>query len=632
MEIDKRALFSFWVPLLLLAVAYFLRIYHLDAQSIWGDEAMSIVISALPLDQTLTAEANPPAYFWVLKLTRSFWGSSEFGLRYLSVLCGVLTVAMIGATGKQCLAASANQRGGMQLRNWSLLVASFSPFLVYYAQEARMYAVVQIGVTGSLWLFLIILQRQWRRVSAEIVVWIGYAACSLLAVFSHYYSFTVLLGQALVACFVLGLARRWRSLSHWLLVWTGMALLFIPYFLIHRRAWGGQISLRSEEWAFRPMLTIAQRTITAFSVGTTFSAETTFYALAIFGLAILGTITLLRTARLAGATLLTIVLCGLLYAWAITPLLPFFWERYLLPILPAYLLLIAAGLAYLARRQKFLAVPITLIFLAINLYSINGYFRDSNYIKGGYREAMAEIATRAQPGDLILLNGPLQAALFSYYQPSHVDSQLIARDQLLDPLSAETYLADSTAGYTRIWLVESGNPQEYDPNGVARQSLSKFGRFALHRDYVGVGLDLFVMGSSQEATTPTAYDFGGEIMLTGFTVESAEINTTDPILLTLFWQAQHQLSNSYTVFTHLINAQGELIAQTDRQPAGGSRPTTSWQPGQTISDSYAILLPSNTPPGTYTLQVGLYLWPELTRLSLPDGSDKVTLTQITIER
>jgi hypothetical protein len=106
------------------------------------------------------------------------------------------------------------------------------------------------------------------------------------------------------------------------------------------------------------------------------------------------------------------------------------------------------------------------------------------------------------------------------------------------------------------------------------------------------------------------------------------------VRLTLFWQAKDKVPARYTVFTHLVDSTGKPVAQTDSPPLGGTAPTDSWQVGVTIVDHYAIAIPPGTPPGQYELRVGMYLWPDLTRLPVtlngrPSG-DYVSLGTIRV--
>lgn len=76
--------------------------------------------------------------------------------------------------------------------------------------------------------------------------------------------------------------------------------------------------------------------------------------------------------------------------------------------------------------------------------------------------------------------------------------------------------------------------------------------------------------------------------------------------LTLHWQAQAMMDTSYTVFVHLLDETGRIWAQADSLPVGGDYPTTSWLPGQVVSDAYRLIPQEGAPLGEYHLAVGWY--------------------------
>ncbi len=76
--------------------------------------------------------------------------------------------------------------------------------------------------------------------------------------------------------------------------------------------------------------------------------------------------------------------------------------------------------------------------------------------------------------------------------------------------------------------------------------------------------------------------------------------------LTLYWRADGLIPRSYTVFVHLVGPDGRIYAQQDAVPAGWTRPTTGWFPGEVVRDDYPLTVDSSAPPGTYTLRVGWY--------------------------
>jgi mannosyltransferase len=102
------------------------------------------------------------------------------------------------------------------------------------------------------------------------------------------------------------------------------------------------------------------------------------------------------------------------------------------------------------------------------------------------------------------------------------------------------------------------------------------------------------------------------------------------LTVTVTWQAVQTIDESYTAFIHLIGPDGRLVAQEDRLPANGARPTTSWLPGEVIADRLELALPDELAAGRYTLEVGWYdaNRPGLPRLRLADGADAVRLGEL----
>jgi hypothetical protein len=122
-------------------------------------------------------------------------------------------------------------------------------------------------------------------------------------------------------------------------------------------------------------------------------------------------------------------------------------------------------------------------------------------------------------------------------------------------------------------------------------------------------------------------DLGGQVAFLGYDIETdagCRIQDTREsciVHLVLYWQALSPLEVDYTVFTHLLDAEGRIQGQQDRMPVGGTRPTTTWLPGEIVADSYTIPLAPDAPPGRYWLEVGMYNLATGARLPVlgPDG-------------
>ena len=99
--------------------------------------------------------------------------------------------------------------------------------------------------------------------------------------------------------------------------------------------------------------------------------------------------------------------------------------------------------------------------------------------------------------------------------------------------------------------------------------------------------------------------FSQEIELLGY-----NLNEINPLAfeLTLVWQALTTPNADYTVFIHLLDTNGLCcVWQQDVMPRQNQYPTTRWQTGEVVIDTYQIALPSEIAPGRYPIEVGLYV-------------------------
>jgi hypothetical protein len=95
------------------------------------------------------------------------------------------------------------------------------------------------------------------------------------------------------------------------------------------------------------------------------------------------------------------------------------------------------------------------------------------------------------------------------------------------------------------------------------------------------------------------------IALRGYRVEG-EARPGGRLELTYAWQALSQPRRIYSVFNHLLTADGQHLTQADGWPQGGVVLTNQWRPGEYIEDSHTIEIPADAPAGPYLLAVGLY--------------------------
>ena len=91
------------------------------------------------------------------------------------------------------------------------------------------------------------------------------------------------------------------------------------------------------------------------------------------------------------------------------------------------------------------------------------------------------------------------------------------------------------------------------------------------------------------------------------------------LFVELVWHSSVPLSEDYVTFIHLLDGDGNLIAQQDRPPLGGYKPTSQWVSGEEINDRFVFTLPVGTELDELQFRLGWYTWPSLTRLLLRNG-------------
>ncbi|MEZ4769044.1 MAG: DUF2079 domain-containing protein [Caldilineales bacterium] len=134
---------------------------------------------------------------------------------------------------------------------------------------------------------------------------------------------------------------------------------------------------------------------------------------------------------------------------------------------------------------------------------------------------------------------------------------------------------------------------------------------------------------------PTSDLFSGDgwnVELTG--VQAPErVAPGDNVPILLQWQSYGPSQRDYNVFVHIVDSQGEKVAQADGPPTYFEPQVTSqWPPGQAILSAHSIPLPADLPPGHYSIVVGWYYWETLERLAHMTGEGELQGDAATIGR
>jgi 4-amino-4-deoxy-L-arabinose transferase-like glycosyltransferase len=122
----------------------------------------------------------------------------------------------------------------------------------------------------------------------------------------------------------------------------------------------------------------------------------------------------------------------------------------------------------------------------------------------------------------------------------------------------------------------------------------------------------------------------GQIELAGYRCEGCDNpKRSESLEVTLCWRALATLAQDYTTFLHLVDAQGNIVAQTDQQPLRGVRPTSRWVLDEVLCDTLQMTISTESAGGEYRLKVGWYDAPSGQRLAVGQD-DSVTLPPFTV--
>jgi len=130
---------------------------------------------------------------------------------------------------------------------------------------------------------------------------------------------------------------------------------------------------------------------------------------------------------------------------------------------------------------------------------------------------------------------------------------------------------------------------------------------------------------------PTALRLG-PYELVGYDLETDVLRSGEELAITLYWRKLAPVTRrralprtAYVVFTHLLNAEGRLIAQHDGPPADGQRPITGWIAGEYVTDPHVMSWVDTGYQGQAVIEVGLYDPDSGRRVLTPDGDSRLLL-------
>lgn len=446
----------------LLVIGMVLRLCLLADKSIWLDEAFSVIISQRGLvevlQMVLRTDTHPPLYYLLLKLWLAF-GDGEAAVRLLSTLFSLAAIPTMYRLA-----------GELYENKWVGLIGAailtFSPFQVWYAQEARMYAMLTTFVLASAY-FLIRGLRHGERKD-----WIGYTLMTALALYTD--NGAIWYVATITIFYLLSFKRFPGRFRQWFISQAAAGLLYLPWLPFF---WRQTRQVTEDFWLSAPEFHTVLGTFLDFhSLNFPLIELSLIYMAMIF---VLAYIVPRKTWQRRLASLWWIV--PLVISLLLSLRQPIFLSRNLIVASLGYYLLIAGTIWQFRSQKAVLALLLPLV--AMNLFSIgyNAWVEE----KEDWRSVAAYVAQEIEdkPDGLVVFNPGYTELPFSYYFEQHdvpIRAQGYPGDEVLlhpQPRQVED-IGALMAEVPYVWLVErdieSDDPDQtvkewLDNNGYVRQ-------------------------------------------------------------------------------------------------------------------------------------------------------------------
>lgn len=563
---------------LVLLLAAYLRIHHLDANGLWGDEGWSVEFSepsspAL-VTRNLVDDLHPPLYFVTLSAWRQVAGDSEIPMRFWAVCPALLTVALVDRIGRKLFSPSAGIGAG--------LVLAIADKHILLSQEVRHYPLAFMWMAASSFVFLLWLENPTRRRT------LLYAVLIIAGVYTHYYTTLILPVQVIYAALVLRPRHRiWQLLSI-----MGLSLLaFTPWAIVAVH----QLRIRPEGILHSmPLSWETADTLTIDYLGKPVILGT--------GLILVGSLAFKNRLQWnqSPAVWYPVLWLGVPITISIVvyPLVTVLTDRNLALLLLPIAILAGHGIVSFRRPGRAILAALVLV---------NGLAStDSRYVQPNWRTMARYVAQNYPTGEPVLMDVRGGDKALRYYLRRYLppDTQIISLNQWrIDyGIYFQGPVQDLLQVNNGFWVAYWGDgPYEMD------STYQNFGytQTASRRFYhLGAPIDWYHY-DRLPSTDEILGLFGNSIRL--HRVKTAfEVRRGDALTVSLWWSTTETPPISYSVSVFLLDSDGVLRAQHDSAPQNGQFPTNTWAPNQVVLDGHALKIPKGLPRGDYSLAVKVY--------------------------
>lgn len=511
-----------WLLLFLILGAFAWRVTGLTAQSLWRDEVDAIYFALRALPDTLAMfgamAQNGVLYFLSLRGWFQWAGTSEFALRYISVMAGTLTIPLTWQVARRLLGANGNQSGFWTTQTitplLTVLFLAVNPYQLWYSQEGKMYTLMIALTLVAHWCWLTGIAGGQRR------IWLIYLGTVSLCLYIH------LLSILLIPLHLLWYLIAWpQSRWHWRGYSFALAGLTLPYLPLVWWQWAMLTSTQKVTgFTFTPLSEMVYTLLTNHSYGLLpppplyrllpiFFIGAVGLLLGVDVIAKQGAIAPLDTPPDLPSDLSSWRRYLLLISWLFVPIVtiyllslrqPVYTDRYIIWIAPAAMLVLALGIQALYQNSGRLATPLVILLLlyTVGLWIQMGWRQKHEPIKYDLRSAIAYVAERRTPETLLILHIPHLEFSYRYYTGDDSPDLFATSDTRLGrwvgglwtnagfpddqaKVLAEQEMQERTAGVQELWVLSS-EVEMWDARHLMDGWLNTHGRMIESAEFHGV--------------------------------------------------------------------------------------------------------------------------------------------------
>lgn len=189
-----------------------LRLIHLNARSLWADEASTLFIAQSPLSlvapRVAALEENPPLHYLLMHFWTFWFSDPVFGLRLFSALCGMASLLLFLLLCERLIPRQAGD---------ACFLAAVSSFWIHFSQDGRIYGLLLLVSLSATWA-LLELDERWTGRRASL-----YAFLAAAGLYTHNFFVFVLLGHGA------HLLLKRKPLKRWLALYAAVLALYAPW-------------------------------------------------------------------------------------------------------------------------------------------------------------------------------------------------------------------------------------------------------------------------------------------------------------------------------------------------------------------------------------------------------------------